>query len=196
MVFFVGLIAYGIVLNLREVTLAEAMKEKGISRIENVSLVVDRSHYRISLYSDTTLVKTYKAVFGKNNAKIKTSFDDGATPIGDYKICSFDTNSIYHKFLRINFPDERDAAEALKNGYIDKEEYDRIYASLENTGCPPVEKKQGTNIGIHGIGKFDIIFRNLPFAFNWTNGSIAVSNENIDELYAVTRIGTPVKIKY
>ena len=39
--FFAGVILYGIILNIREDTLQEAMAEKGISELSDVSLVVD-----------------------------------------------------------------------------------------------------------------------------------------------------------
>lgn len=194
--FFIGLICYGILLNTREISLHEALKEKRIFKIDDVSLKVDRRNYRIELYSKNTLIKTYKAAFGKNNSIIKTSADDFVTPIGEYKICAIDTNSKYHKFLKLNYPNEKDAAEALKQGYINEEECSAILNALKGNNCPPASTRLGSNIGIHGIGDYDFIFRNLPFTFNWTNGSIAVSNKNIDELYSVVKIGTPVKITY
>ena len=48
--FFGGLIVYGIILNLREETLYEAMQEKGISKLENVQLVISRSNYQLQLF--------------------------------------------------------------------------------------------------------------------------------------------------
>jgi murein L,D-transpeptidase YafK len=195
-VFFAGLICYGIILNVNEVTLAEALKEKGLDRLENVRLIVDRHNYRIELYSDKKLIKIYKAVFGKVNSTIKTSKNDMVTPIGEYKICAIDTVSKFYKFLKLNYPNDKDAGEALKQGYITKNEFDEIVFSYSNNGCPPEETALGSNIGIQGIGEYDFIFRNLPFAFNWTDGSIAVSNKSIDELYSVVKIGTPVKITF
>lgn len=195
-IFFAGMVLYGVILNLREVPLSEALNEKGIKHVQNVRLYVDRKNYRIELYSDNVLVKSYKAVFGKNSATLKTSADDNVTPLGDYKICSIDTTSKYHKFLHLNYPNEHDAAEAYKQGYINKDEFNVIVLNSRQNSCPPAETKLGSDIGIHGIGTYDVIFRNLPFTFNWTNGSIAVSNENIDELYSVVKIGTPVKISY
>ena len=53
----------------------------------------------------------------------------------------------------------------------------------------------GGEIGIHGIGRLNYIFKNLPFVYNWTNGSIAMSDEDIDELYSVVKLGTKVVIK-
>jgi len=172
------------------------MKIKGINKFENAWIRIDRRNFKLELYSDKILVKTYKAVFGKNNSIVKTSASDFVTPIGEYHICDIDVNSKYHKFLKLNYPNEKDAAEALKQGYISQDECVRILEALKRNDCPPADTKLGSNIGIHGIGEYDFIFRNLPFTFNWTNGSIAVSNKNIDELYSVVKIGTPVKITY
>jgi murein L,D-transpeptidase YafK len=194
--FFAGMICYGIILNTREVTLEEAMKEKGLTEIRNPKLVIDRKSYQIRLYSESVLVKTYKAVFGKTAGDVKTSKRDNITPIGEYKICSMDTTSRFHKFLKINYPNIHDAAEGYIRGYITKDEYEAIILSSKNNECPPRETSLGSEIGIHGIGTYDLIFRNLPFSFNWTNGSIAVSNKSIDELYSVVKIGTAIQITY
>jgi murein L,D-transpeptidase YafK len=195
-IFFAGVVLYGVILNLKEDTLAEALSEKGILELQNVRLFVDKKNYRIELYSNNILIKSYKSVFGKNSNLIKSSADDNVTPIGEYVICSIDTASKYHTFLRLNYPNGRDAAEALKQGYIDADEFNAITLAEKQDACPPKETKLGSEIGIHGIGTYNYIFKNLPFSFNWTNGSIAVSNENIDELYSVVKIGTPVKISY
>jgi murein L,D-transpeptidase YafK len=155
---------------LREIDLSDAMKRKGINKFENPWIKIDRRNYKLELYSDKILVKTYKAVFGKNNSIIKTSANDFVTPIGEYQICEIDIHSKYHKFLRINYPNEKDAAEDLKQRYITQDEYIKILDAFNRNDCPPKDTKLGSNIGIHGIGEY------LPFTFNWTNGSIAVSN--------------------
>ncbi len=195
-IFFAGVIFYGVILNLREVTLEEALLEKGLTKLNEVRLVVDRKNYRIELYSDKILIKTFKAAFGKNSGTLKTSALDNVTPIGEYKICSVDSSSKFHKFLHLNYPNEQDAAEALKQNYINTDEFSTILLAVKKNECPPKETRLGAELGIHGIGKYNVIFKNLPFSFNWTNGSIAVNNENIDELYSVVKIGTPVKITY
>lgn len=190
--FFIGMILYGIILNSGEISLAEAMGEKNLSQLRNVKLVVSRSNYQMQLYSDKILVKSYKVVFGQGTGNIKTSKFDNVTPRGNYKICRINTNSEYHKKFFLNYPKDTDAAEALKNNVISKNEFDLI--TNWKGDCPPSETRLGADIGIHGIGKYDLIFRNLPFVFNWTNGSIAVSNDNIDELYEVVDINTEVLI--
>jgi len=195
-IFFAGLVFYGVILNSTEITLDEAMAEKGITKIVDAKIIVDRKNFRLELYSGKVLVKTYKAVFGKNNSLVKTSKDDKVTPLGDYKICRMDTAVKYHKFLRLNYPNPSDAAEGLTRGYLTKDEFDAVILTHKLNECTPKETHLGSEIGIHGIGTYDVIFRNLPFSFNWTNGSIAVSNQNVDELYKVLKVGTPVSITY
>ncbi len=194
-VFLAGVIVYGIVLNLREVPLAEAMREKGIKKIDNPVLVVNKNAYTISLYQDTVFIKSYRASFGKNASSTKTKKDDYATPTGEYKICSIDTSHIYYKFLRLNYPNLIDDAEGLRKGLITQKEYDELRFEYYYAECVTSKTNLGNNIGIHGIGRLNYIFKNLPFVYNWTDGSIAVSNENIDEIFSVAKKGTKVVIK-
>jgi len=112
-----------------------------------------------------------------------------------FEICAKDSNVKYHKNLKLNYPRIKDAAEALKNGVIKRKDYLKIKRAIDLGECPPSDTPLGANIGIHGIGQYNFIFKNLPFVFNWTDGSIAVSNENIDELFKVTKIGTEVIIQ-
>jgi murein L,D-transpeptidase YafK len=193
--FFFGIIIYGVARNLREVTLNEAMAEKKIEQISNASIIVDRRNYTLELYSDTILVKKYTAVFGRNNGTLKLSQNDFITPSGKYKICKIDSSYIYYKKMFLNYPNTADAAEALRLKLISKDEFLLISDSQIYNDCPFDNTILGGDIGIQGIGEYNIIFKNLPFVFNWTNGSIAISNENIDELLTVVNVGTRVTIK-
>lgn len=193
--FLAGTIVYGIVLNLREVSLQESLVEKGFERFENPNIVVSRKSYSLFLYEDTVLIKTYRASFGKNQSAAKTKAGDNATPVGEYAICDIDSNSQYHKFLQINYPNVNDAAEALRKSWITLKQFDQLKFEFYYEGCPKANTILGGNLGIHGIGKFDYILKNLPFVYNWTNGSIAVSNEAIDEIFSVVQKGTKVVIK-
>ncbi len=193
--FTAGVIVYGIVLNLRQVPLKEVMKEKGIKKIQDPLIIIDRKSYSLSLYDDTILIKTYRASFGRNVSSPKMERDDGATPVGNYKICEIDTVSKYHKFFRINYPNLNDAEEALRKGWITQEAFDSLKFQYYYVGCTDSSTRLGGDIGIEGIGEYNYIFKNLPFVYNWTNGSIAVSNEAIDELYTVVKKGTKVVIK-
>ena len=98
--FLAGTIFYGVILNLREDSLFEALREKGFERFENSSIIVDRRSFSLQLYEDTVLIKTYRASFGKNLTGAKTKAEDNATPVGDYAVCELDSNNQYHKFLK------------------------------------------------------------------------------------------------
>jgi murein L,D-transpeptidase YafK len=193
--FLCGVIVYGIILNSREVSLSEALIEKGFSKLENPSIVIDRSNFTLDLYEDSVLVKTYRASFGRTLHKPKRRAGDGATPVGRYQVCSIDTASKYDKFFRLNYPSIDDASNALKKGLISQKEFNNIKFEYYYEGCTGYNLVLGGNIGIHGIGKFNYILKNLPFVFNWTDGSIALSDEDIGEIYSVIKIGTEVVIK-
>jgi hypothetical protein len=85
--------------------------------------------------------------------------------------------------------------EALKQGQISEREFENANDALQNNQCPKIARIKMDQIGIHGIGRLNFIFKNLPFVYNWTNGSVALSNESIDELYSVIKVGTEVEIK-
>jgi murein L,D-transpeptidase YafK len=193
--FFFGVLVYGIILNLRNVPLSEAMLKNGFTEIKNPKLVVDRQNYTLGLYEESVLIKNYRVSFGKSVHTPKSRAGDKATPVGVYKICKIDTVNKYHKFFQINYPNLEDATNALRKGWISQKEFNDIKFQYYYEGCTRFNNILGGNIGIHGIGELDYVFKNLPFVFNWTNGSIAMSNENIDELYSVIKIGTEVDIK-
>jgi murein L,D-transpeptidase YafK len=193
--FIAGIFVYGLVLNLREDSLYEILEKKGIGGLYDVNIVIVRKDFSLSIYEDTMLIKTYRASFGMNVHKTKNKAGDQATPVGEYQICSIDTVHKYYKFLKINYPNIDDAADALRIGKISQEEYNRLSYEFYYEDCPHTMTAIGINVGIHGIGKYNSIFRNLPFVYNWTDGSVAVSNEDIEEIYSVVKKGTKVVIK-
>ncbi len=193
--FIAGLIIYGVILNLREIPLSQAMRNNGYSELDHPSIVVERNNYSLKLYEDTVLIKSYRASFGRNVNGHKSVAGDMATPVGEYKVCEIDTVHKYYKFLKLNYPNLNDATEALRKGIINQDEYDQLRFEFYYGNCPNSNTALGDDIGIHGIGRLNYIFKYLPFVYNWTNGSIAVSNESIDELYSVVKKGTEVVIK-
>jgi murein L,D-transpeptidase YafK len=195
LVFMFGVLLYGIILNIREMPLAEWMQEKGFSELVNPNIIVDRENYSLNLFEDTVLVKSYRVSFGRNVHNAKNRAGDEATPIGEYKICAIDSSELYTIIFRLNYPNIDDASEALRKGWISQKEFNQIKFEFYYEGCTKFNKVLGGGIGIHGIGRLNYIFKNLPFVYNWTNGSIAMSDEDIDELYTVVKKGTKVVIK-
>ena len=193
--FMFGVIIYGVILNTREVPLSEAMLEKGFSKLKHPTIRIHRENYVLELYEDSTLVKSYRVSFGRNVHRVKTKAGDEATPVGEYKICSIDTGHEFHVFFRLNYPNLEDGTNALRKGWITQKEFNELKFEFYYEGCTKFNKMLGGNIGIHGIGRLNFIVKNLPFVFNWTDGSIAMSDEDIDELLGVIKVGTKVVIK-
>ncbi|MFI5236563.1 MAG: L,D-transpeptidase family protein [Ignavibacteriales bacterium] len=194
-IFFFGVIVYGIVLSFRDIPLSEALLKSGYSEITKPKIVIDRHNYTLGIYQDSVLIKNYRVSFGKSVHTPKKRAGDKATPIGVYKICKIYTTHRYYKFFQINYPNLDDGSDALRKGLISQKEFNDIKFDYYYEACTKYNNILGGNIGIHGIGELNYIFKNLPFVFNWTDGSIALSNENIDEIYSVIREGTEVVIK-
>ena len=193
--FISGVIVYGVILNLRQVPLSEAMAQKGFRNLSDVNLVVDRKTYTLNVYEDTVFIKAYRVSLGRNLSDKKKLSEDGATPIGTYKICSINNHETYYKFLKLNYPNLEDASEALRKSLITQKQFNQIKFEYYYEECVSSNTVLGGNIGIHGIGRLNPIFKNLPFVYNWTDGSIALSNESLDEILSVIKIGTQVVIK-
>ncbi len=193
-VFILGMIAYGIFLDLNKRNLNDLIKERNINKIEKVKIVVNKIDYKLHLYIDTILIKTYNIALGGNPKLSKYSKDDKYTPAGDYFICSKKNTNGLGNILILNYPSLNDAVRGLKEHLISELEFNEIKNAYILKKCPPMNTKLGGYIKIHGNGKFDFILRNLPFVFNWTDGSIAVNNSEIEELYEICPIGTPVFI--
>ena len=193
--FIFGVIVYGVILNLREIPLSEAMAQKGFRNLSDVNIIVDRKTYTLNVYEDTVFIKSYRVSLGRNLSDKKRLSNDGATPIGTYKICSISDDQTYYKFLKLNYPNLDDASEALRKSLITQKQFNQIKFEYYYEDCVSSETILGGDIGIHGIGRLNPIFKNLPFVYNWTNGSIALSNESLDEILKVIKKGTKVVIK-
>ncbi|MCE1188091.1 MAG: L,D-transpeptidase [Ignavibacteria bacterium] len=191
--FLAGCLLYGVFLNYSQKTLNEEMYSKGIRTISNPIIKIDRKRYALHLFQDTTFIKSYRAVFGRNS-EAKRAANDRATPIGEYRICRIDSTHLYYCYLHLNYPNEHDITEAYRRNELNREEFEATRNSFFYQQMPDQNTVLGGNIGIHGIGKLNFLFKNLPFVFNWTDGSIAISNEDMNEILPIIKIGTNVII--
>ncbi len=117
---------------------------------------------------------------------------DGTTPLGEYHIAWINRNSRFHIFLGFDYPNADLARRGLEAGLIDGTTYRRILRALAAGRVPPQGTALGGYLGIHGLGRGD------PFIharFNWTQGCIALTNREIEELARRVRVGTRVLIR-
>ncbi len=134
-------------------------------------IVVNKARHEMTVFYQEKPLKRYKIALGFSPIGHKTEQGDGKTPEGVYTIIDKNPNSMFHLSLKISYPSKEDLLKANQNGV-----------------------SAGGDIMIHGLSE--------PFRFlgkkhtvrDWTLGCIALSNEEIEELYAHVAIGTKIII--
>lgn len=127
-----------------------------IDRIE-----VWKSKRRLQVFSQGRLLKTYRISLGKVPIGAKQFEGDNKTPEGTYYINGRNPNSGYHKNLGISYPNTSDME----------------FARAHN-------KPVGGDVKIHGLRNGSGIIGKFHRWKNWTAGCIAVTDAEMDELYA------------
>ena len=126
---------------------------------------VHKADRKMYLMSGPTLLKAYDIQLGGNPIGPKQFEGDGKTPEGSYYITHRNPNSAYHLSIGISYPNDVDSA----------------FANANN--LPP-----GGDIFIHGGPTRKIS------AKDWTVGCIAVTDKQIEDIYAMVNPGTPINI--
>lgn len=136
-------------------------------------IIVHKAARKLDLLdNDSRLLKSYVISLGGNPIGHKTQSGDEKTPEGSYIISGRNPTSSYHLSLRISYPNEQDAAQAAKRGV-----------------------SPGGDIMIHGIRGGLGWVGTLHRRFNWTQGCIAVTNAEIEEIWSLVPDGTPIEIR-
>ncbi|MBL7977952.1 MAG: L,D-transpeptidase [Bacteroidetes Order II. Incertae sedis bacterium] len=151
----------------------------------NPRLEVNKQKRILYIYDGDKLIRRYKVSLGRSPELPKRQFKDGLTPEGQYLITSKSTKSKYHKNLAIGYPNLLDAKWGLENGLITQKEFQRIKMALEIGETPTATTKLGGSIFIHGEGRTN---------GDWTEGCIALKNEEVDELFSIIPLGTPIQL--
>jgi murein L,D-transpeptidase YafK len=135
------------------------------------------------------IVRRFEIGLGTQPDSPKLRRGDNRTPEGTYYVREKKTQSSYHRFIGLSYPNVGDADRGLQTNLISQEEWaDIFFANLRGVS-PPSSTGLGGRIGIHGYGTRPQI------VVDWTQGCIAVRNDDIDYLFDRVRIGTPVHIK-
>jgi murein L,D-transpeptidase YafK len=135
-------------------------------------IVILKAKRQLLVYSKGELLKTYSVSLGKQPVGAKEFEGDKKTPEGIYTINAKNDKSDYHKNLGISYPNKADIKIAKRLG-----------------------KPTGGDIKIHGLKNGIGFIGKLHRWHDWTLGCIALTNEEIDELYEIAPIGTKVDIK-
>lgn len=130
-------------------------------------IMVYKSSRRMVLFNNQQTIGDYRIELGFSPDGDKGRYGDGRTPEGTYYIDRRNPNSAYHLSLGISYPDATDVAVA------------------EAQGIDP-----GGDIFIHG-GPTRFWDR---FKSDWTAGCISVTNREMEEIWAMVPLGTPIVI--
>jgi murein L,D-transpeptidase YafK len=158
-------------------------------------IVISKSNYSLTLVRDDRAVKTFHAVFGKGYSDgDKVGLGDQRTPEGDFYICTMHPSKRFYKFLGLSYPGLKHAEDGLRYGMISEAEYRTIKKALDEGQQPPWDTRLGGAVGIHGRMAAPADGTRTPGDENWTDGCIALGNADMDELFGVVSLGTPVTI--
>lgn len=134
-------------------------------------VVVEKGARRLRLMKGDRILRDYAVTLGSSPTGNKQQEGDGRTPEGLYRIDLKNPQSAFHLSLRVSYPDDADRAEALARN------------------VPP-----GGDIMIHGLPNGLGFLGPLHRLLDWTDGCVAVTNHEIEEIWAMTEVGTAVEI--
>ena len=128
-------------------------------------VVVHKSRRELLLLSGESVVRSYRIALGRDPIGHKQREGDGRTPEGRYTIDRRNPNSRYHLSLHISYPSAAD---------------------VERARAAAVDP--GGDIMIHGLKP------GVVHPSDWTQGCIAVTDAEMDEIWSLVPDGVPIEI--
>lgn len=144
-----------------------------LGRTAKADRVIMVKHERtLTLMSGSTVLKTYKVALGSEPVGPKQREGDHKTPEGSYILDRRNPRSRFYRSLHISYPTPEQRIKAVK------------------TGTDP-----GGDIMIHGLPNGFGWLGSLHRTLDWTDGCIAVADQEMDEIWQAVADGTPIEIK-
>ena len=158
-------------------------------------ILISKKNNELIVEKAGQVVKKYHIATGKGGQGTKRRRGDSKTPQGVYRILKFKNSDRFHYFIQLDYPNLIDAWYGYKNQIIDADEFKRIATAYKKREAPPQNTELGGFIGIHGLGETTEKKLTIHQELNWTEGCIALTNEEVIDLKNYVDIGTPVIIK-
>ena len=154
---------------------------------------VDTNEHTLLVMQGETVRVIFKNVaIGRYGTTWTKMTRDDKTPLGKFRVGWVNEKSRYYRFYGLNYPNLDTAKRALDENRIDEETWLSILEAKNMGKARPRDARLGGHIGIHGIGRGD---QEIHHQYNWTNGCIALTNEQIDQLDKWIRPGILVNIR-
>lgn len=154
---------------------------------------VDTHTKTLSVMRDVEVVAIFRGIaLGRGGVSAYRRAGDGKTPTGVFYVGWINPDSPYHLFFGLDYPRPIQVEEAYRERVIDEKTYRGFRQARDRGLLPPQDSPLGGGIGIHGLGKQDPEIHRL---FNWTQGCVALTDQQVDELEKWIDIGTLVVIR-
>jgi murein L,D-transpeptidase YafK len=118
------------------------------------------------------VLRDYEIALGRSPVGPKRHRYDGRTPEGRYRIESRSEDSRFHRALRISYPNGQDLEFARRAGVA-----------------------PGGDVMIHGLPNGQRWIADAHREYNWTNGCIGVTDDEMNEIWELVDDGTPIEIR-
>jgi len=135
-------------------------------------IFVDKSDRWMAVYREGRIIREFRVALGRGGLAPKVRQGDARVPEGQYRIVAHNPNSAFYLSLRIGYPTPEQSAAAAARG-IDA----------------------GGDIMIHGLPNGRGWIGSRHSKLNWTEGCIALTNAEMQWLYASVPDGTPIEIR-
>jgi murein L,D-transpeptidase YafK len=146
---------------------------QGLAAIESADKVlVIKSERRMLLLKGEKVLRSYEIALGKDPEGPKMCRGDKKTPEGTYTLDRRNPSSRFYRSIHISYPGKND---------------------LENARRHKVSP--GGDVMIHGLPNGKGRMGELHSVLDWTNGCIAVTNAQMDEIWRMVPNGTPIEIR-
>ncbi len=166
-----------------------------LAQASEYQILISKKNNELIVEKAGEVVKKYHIASGKGGKGTKRRQGDSKTPLGVYRISKFKKSSRFHYFIQLDYPNLIDAWYGYKNKTIDANDFKRIASAYKKREEPPQDTKLGGFIGIHGLGEQNEKKLTIHQEINWTEGCIALTNEEINDLRQFVDVGTSVIIK-
>lgn len=165
----------------------------GAAHADGAYIIVDTLAGTLTVVNEREVLATFDNIsIGRYGVSLDKQRGDNRTPLGRFTVGWISENTRYHRFIGLNYPDMEAASRAFYLGKISKQQWLDIRRAAKQGTRPPQDTPLGGMIGIHGIGEGEM---EVHRDYNWTNGCVALTNEEIDRILEWVDVGTVVEIR-
>jgi murein L,D-transpeptidase YafK len=159
----------------------------------DVWLAIDTDQLQLAVMEGDTALQVFENIaIGSNGPTLAKRRGDSTTPLGEFTITQIRPSNRFELFMAIDYPNRDHTERAYQENRIDVAEYKALRYNLDRGQPPSQSTSLGGQLGIHGVGRGDM---KVHETVNWTEGCIALTNEQLRELTKWVAVGTRVVVR-